>query len=46
MELKDDLYAVVAAYEAIRKPRCERVQLLANGNVAMLVLPDGPEQED
>lgn len=41
-----DLSAAVAAYEAIGKPICERVQRIIKGNEDMLVLPDGPEQED
>ena len=46
VELQDGLHAAAAAYEAICKPRCERVQLLTKGNADMLVLPDGPELED
>jgi salicylate hydroxylase len=45
IETLKDLSAAVAAYGAIRKPRCERVRRIAKGNADILVLPDGPEQE-
>lgn len=40
-----DLLTAVKAYEAIRRPRVERVQEIARGNGDLFVLPDGPEQE-
>jgi salicylate hydroxylase len=45
METPQDLSGAVAAYEAIRKPKCERVQQIAKGNADLLALPDGPGQE-
>ena len=41
----EDLPAAAKAYQAIRRPRVERVQDMAKGNGAMWILPDGPEQE-
>lgn len=46
MKSPDDLRKAVMAYQAIRKPRCEHVQQIAKGNADMLILPDGPEQEE
>ena len=40
-----DLKGAVAAYEEIRKTRCERVQQMARDNATIFSLPDGPEQE-
>jgi salicylate hydroxylase len=40
-----NLSVAVKAYEAIRRPRVERVQEIARGNGDMFVLPDGQEQE-
>ena len=46
MKSPDDLRKAVMAYQAIRKPRCEHVQQIAKGNADMMVLPDGPAQEE
>jgi len=45
VETAKDLDGALAAYEAIRKPRCERTQQIANGKADKFVLPVGPEQE-
>ncbi|MBL0897926.1 MAG: FAD-dependent monooxygenase [Reyranella sp.] len=42
---KDDLPAVLARYEALRKPRATRLQEASAANRVRFHLPDGPEQE-
>ncbi|WEW58589.1 2-polyprenyl-6-methoxyphenol hydroxylase [Emydomyces testavorans] len=39
-----DIPKVLHAFEAIRKPRCERVQAVARENEHIWHLPDGPQQ--
>ena len=40
-----DISLVTHAFEMIRKPRCERIQLVSRDNGQVWHLPDGPEQE-
>ena len=40
-----DLPELLKQYEALRKPRCERIQTVVKGNQAMFGYEDGPQQE-
>jgi salicylate hydroxylase len=42
---KRDIRKVLQAFQTIRKPRCERVQLGSRDNGQIWHLPDGEEQE-
>ena len=46
VSLEDDLPLALRCYEAIRKPRVERIAELARINGANMLLVDGPEQEE
>lgn len=40
-----DIVAALARYEALRRPRTAKIQLIARGNMTRNHLPDGPEQQ-
>ena len=43
---KSDIRQLVEAYQTLRKPRAERIQEVARGNMGLYGLEDGPEQEE
>ena len=45
VEKREEIPKYLAAFEQIRKPRCERIQTCSRLNGNMWHMPDGPEQE-
>ncbi|KAI8279163.1 FAD-dependent monooxygenase OpS4 [Colletotrichum sp. SAR 10_98] len=45
LDKRENLFAVLGKWEALRKPRAEKMFDVGHQNIAMFTLPDGPEQE-